>query len=234
MPVNSSSAGVNRIRSVRNSLPSPQTDIDRASGKSLRDIEEVKRRKVVFSFRDFRFVPINIVDCFNNHYKDEKDYFQKATNFIADALPLFSNETVIDLTTNRGKKGLFHFHQIDDKRDIIERILKEYKFSDQRINDIIVGNNLWQFTSELNCPIRLIVEMSDNLISFLFIDTNHHIYLFRDKTEESGSFNFEYCPVYRSEKCEIFKYSDTCYALEFLDEKKLLESLSYDYAPPKD
>ena len=181
-----------------------------------------KHKPLIFNFAFFKLEPICIKDEFNNFFRDEKHYIEKISAFLGMALPLLSREDNSIFEQN--------IHKILDKYDKLEKILTKYGFSNNHIQDILPGAYQLE-VPYVNGAMRIIVHVSENLVSFLFIDTNHHIYLNPTKTKQSGSLLYEFCPMYLENNCKIMNNLKTCYAFEFLDEQKFFASISYNFNP---
>ena len=80
---------------------------------------------------------------------------------------------------------------------------------------------------------RVVFQKIDNLISFLFLDPNHHIYLNKKIVDGNGSLFFEFCPVNENDKCERMNYLNTCFAFEFLDVEKYRATYENTYSYDK-
>lgn len=186
---------------------------------------------LTFSFSNFRFTPINIDDVFNNHYKDETEYVRKISTLIGKALPLLSKESS-SLFSDISKITKLHLHKILNKQELLFEILQKYGFSNQFIDDLLEGAEIYQFEVPYeNGATRIVFQKIDNLISFLFMDPNHHIYLNSEKTNRSGSMFYEYCPVYLNAQCYRMDYLKTCLAFDYLDQERLDTTFGYDYSP---
>ena len=82
-----------------------------------------------------------------------------------------------------------------------------------------------------NGATRIVFERIDNLISFLFLDPNHHIYMNRKYVEQNHSLFYDFCPVNLKGNCQRMDYLGTCFAFEFLDEQKYNNTYNYKYEP---
>ena len=185
---------------------------------------------LVFSFAQFSIKTINLKNEFNNCYKDVEHFSGKLSILLDKALPLLSKEKISIFASEYDKAQELHLHKIINKREIIEKILKAYGFSQDSIDDIFEGEELYQLeVPYANGATRVVFQRTDNLISFLFVDPNHHIYVNKSKVEQSGSLFYEYCPVNKESACERMDYLGTCYAFEYLDEEKLKNSYNYSY-----
>lgn len=185
---------------------------------------------LVFSFAQFSLKTINLKNEFNNYYKNIEHFSEKLSILLNKALPLLSRETVSIFVSEHSKAKMLHLHKITDKKEIIEKILKEYGFLQDSIDDIFEGEELYQLeVPYANGAMRIVFQRTDNLISFLFVDPNHHIYFNKSKVEQSGSLSYEYCPINERSACERMDYLGTCFAFEYLDEEKFKNSYNYSY-----
>lgn len=186
----------------------------------------------VFSFEDFHLDSICIENEFNNFYKDKETYIRIITTLFGNGLKLLAGEDINDLKASKSKKRSMHFHQIKGKEDILIKILEKYHYSKNKLDNIIEGENLYQLEIPgENGSTRVIMHVVDNIFSLLFIDTNHHIYFNKDKVANAGSLFYEDCPVFKNGQCERMEYLNTCFAFDFLDKDKYLESYSNKYNP---
>ena len=191
-----------------------------------------KDTQLRFTFAQFQLKPINIKGKFNNYFSDYKHYIEKISALIGKGLPLLSREKISLFTKEYNKADALHLHKISDKQELITRILLQYGVPEKSIEEVLYGDELYQLeVPYANGAMRIIFHRIENLISFLFLDTNHHIYLNAIKVEQSGSLFYDYCPTYADGVCSIMSDIKTCYAFEFLDEKKLTASYSYEYTP---
>lgn len=190
-----------------------------------------KRKKLFFTFSYFNLSPIRIEGRFNNFYKDMAEYTRKISILIGKVLPLLSKEENTIFSDNQ-KMNAMHIHKIRNKSDIIKTIMKEYRYPESVINEIMEGEEIYQFEMPYeNGALRIVFQRIEELINFLFIDANHHIYFDADKVEQNGSLFFDSCPVYLSDGCDRMDYLHTCFAFEFLDEEKIKETYGYRYSP---
>ena len=197
--------------------------------KSKEEID--KNLQIEFTFADFKLLPINLEKEFNNFFKDEEEYMRKITIIFGYALPLLSKENV-GIFTDKAKMKRLHMHKIGNKNDILEKILKEYKFSNATIDNMIEGENIYQLEVPYeNGATRIVFQKLDNIISFLFLDPNHHIYFNEKKVSESGSLFYEFCPVYNEDECNRMDYLHTCFAFEFLDIDKYKKTYDNSFSP---
>ena len=76
-------------------------------------------------------------------------------------------------------------------------------FNDNAIENFLEGADIYQLEIPFeNGASRVVFQKIDNLISFLFLDPNHHIYLNKKIVDGNGSLFFEFCPVNENDKCE--------------------------------
>lgn len=187
---------------------------------------------LLFTFAQFKLKPINLMGEFNNFYKDDQQFIDKISILMDKALPLLSKEKATLFSKEYEKADALHLHRVNSKREIVEKILKEYGFTDETIENMFEGQELYQLeVPYANGATRIIFQRIDNLISFLFVDPNHHVYFNQQKVDEAGSLYYEFCPVNEKKACERMDYLGTCYAFEYLDEKKFADSFGYEYTP---
>lgn len=184
-----------------------------------------------FTFLRFKFDPINIDGEFNNYYKNVDEFNKKMSILIGRALPLLSKEKATIFSSEQQKAKAFHLHRITNKDDIITKILTAYSFPQVVIADILDGGNLYQLeVPYANGATRIVFERIENLISFLFIDTNHHIYFDPQKVKKAGSLSYKYCPEFKDDKCFTNGY---CFMKDVLNEdgNKVNESCDNSFEP---
>lgn len=201
--------------------------------QSVRNITNPENdARLIFTFAEFKLSPICIPGEFNNYYASESQFAEKMALLLEKALPLLSRETASLFSKEHGKAEALHIHRVTNKREIVEKILIEYGFSSDTINDKFEGQELYQLeVPYANGSTRIVFQRIDNLISFLFIDPNHHVYFDPEKVEAAGSLYYEYCPINQEKLCARMDYLGTCYAFEYLDEKKYRESFSCGFYP---
>lgn len=191
-----------------------------------------KYENIVFSFGEFKLSPINLDGEFNNYYSNEDSYINKITLFLGKALPLLSKEKTSLFESEYNKMNSIHLHKINDKSEIIEKILTEYGFPKTNIDNILEGQDLYQLeVPYINGSMRIVFQRIGNIVSFLFMDPNHHIYMNKDKVKSQNSLFYEYCPINKYKACDRLDYFRTCFAFEFLDEEKYELSFKNDYYP---
>ncbi len=191
--------------------------------------------QVTFTFNDFKITSINIEGEFNNFYKNEQEFIRKISTFLFKCLPMLSNETVKSLNDDISKKKTLHYHKVKGKSEILRKILESYQYPQEKVEQIIEGENIYEFEMpEENGASRIVMEMIDSTISILFMDCNHHIYFNKDKVDEAGSLFYEFCPVYEKKACDRMDYIfKNCFAAEFLDYQKYKDTYLNKYSPVK-
>lgn len=200
------------------------------SVKNITSVDE--NAPLLFTFAQFKLKPININNEFNNHYKDINEFSEKMAVLLNQALPLLSNERASVFSKEYNKASNLHLHKVTNKREIIEKILREYGFNETAINNIFEGENVYQLeVPYANGSTRIIFQRIDNLISFLFIDPNHHVYFNKQKVDEAGSLYYEHCPVNTENQCPRMDYLGTCFVFDYLDEEKYRKSYENSYDP---
>lgn len=190
-----------------------------------------KDAPLLFTFSNSKMSPINIDGVFNNYFGDETEYIRKVTILFEKALPLLSNEKY-SLFNDPSKTEALHLHQLHGKEDILQKIFTAYHFGEQAINNFIEGAEIYQLEVPYeNGATRIVFERIDNLISFLFLDPNHHIYMNRKYVEQNHSLFYDFCPVNLKGNCQRMDYLGTCFAFEFLDVQKYNNTYNYKYDP---
>ena len=186
---------------------------------------------LLFSFSNFKLSSINIEGVFNNHYKSEEEYIRKVSTLLGKALPLLSHENY-NLFNDVAKSNSLHLHKLSGKEDILRRIFQAYQFTDNAIDSFLDGGEIYQLEVPYeNGAMRVVFERIDNLISFLFLDPNHHIYMNQKLVNQANSLLFEYCPMAQENMCERLDYFGTCFALEYLDEEAYEKSFEVSWKP---
>lgn len=184
---------------------------------------------LLFTFSNFKMSPISI-DGFNNYYHDQEEYIRKLSIFIGKALPLLSNEKM-SIFSDRAKMKALHLHSLQGKEEILYKIFEKYNFNEAAIDNFLEGADIFQLEVPFeNGASRVVFQKIDNLISFLFLDPNHHIYMNKKIVNANGSLFYEYCPVNIEGACERMKYFNTCFAFEYLNEEKYKASFDYTYS----
>ena len=124
-----------------------------------------------------------------------------------------------------------HLHSLRGKEKILRKIFQEYSFNETAIDNFLEGSDIYQFEVPFeNGSSRVVFQKIDNLISFLFLDPNHHIYMNENIVHGNGSLFYEYCPINIEGVCERMNYFDTCFAFEYLDEEKYKSSFDNSYS----
>ena len=188
---------------------------------------------LLFTFCNFKLAPISIDRIFNNFFNSQEEYVRKITILIEKALPLLSKEKN-SLFNDLSKTKVMHLHRLNGKEDILRKIFEEYGFNNDVINNLIEGAALYQLEVPFeNGATRIVFERIDNLISFLFLDPNHHIYMNQKLVDNDNSLFYEFCPIYKSKTCYRMNYLNTCFAFDYLDKEKIINTYSNDYYPSK-
>ena len=145
-----------------------------------------ENEQLVFTFANFHLKPVNIDGEFNNFYSSENEYVDKISLLLDKALPLLSKEKATLFTQEYQKADALHLHRVNQKKEIITKILEKYGFSQEAIDNIFEGENVYQLeVPYVNGATRVVFRRIDNLISFLFVDPNHHVYFNPKKVEEA-------------------------------------------------
>lgn len=186
-----------------------------------------QNRPLNVNFSKFKIKPICITGRFNNHFKNYEHFNHIVVGFLGTVLPKITSHTYSEICEGGSENRILHFHTIDDQhREIVREILKAYNFKEFEIDQMMEGDDLFNLSAILghSYPARLVCHKIENVLYFLFLDTNHHIYMNTKFTEET--LFYETCPQYISGKCYIMPID--CYAVGYLDEKKLKETFSYN------
>lgn len=186
--------------------------------------------KLDANFEYFKLSPLKINNSFSNYFKDINHFSEIASEFLGIILPKITSHTYNQICEGSQESKILHFHVIDkDHREIIFEILKKYGFNKEAIEQMMEGKDLVSFSATLGHrhAARAICHKVGNTLYFLFLDTNHHIYM-NDKYLRETLF-YETCPFYTEKSCSFMP--DDCYAVSYLDEKKIKESFCYTYIP---
>lgn len=214
---------MSRVVKPLNNSSTQEFRIIKNNGKLDEDIP------LLFTFSDFKLKSISL-DGFNNFYRDEAEYLRKLTIFLGKALPLLSNERM-SIFTDRSKMNSLHLHLVKGKDDLLRAVFEQYNFSSTSIDNILEGQNIYQFEVPFeNGATRIVFQRIDNLISFLFMDPNHHVYINRNLVNGNGSLFYEICPINEIGECDRMNYLQTCFMFDYLD-KELYEQ-TYSYSSP--
>lgn len=182
------------------------------------------------SFAKFKLEPICLRGKFNNHFKDNQHFCSIAANFLGTIIPKITSHPYKEVCEGSSEGRALHFHTIDEShREIVREILKAYNFADYVIDQMFEGNDIFEFSASLGHihAARIICHKINNVLYFLFLDTNHHIY-FNEKYAGESLF-FEDCPMYINNVCEYMP--SECFAVSYIDEEKLKEGFGYNTAP---
>lgn len=214
----------------QNRVPKPK--INRQSLIATPKVAIAANEKLVFSFEKFSLDPITISGEFNNHYEDLEHFSDVAAELLGKILPKISSHSYNEICVG-GKEGeTIHFHCIDEEhRGLVTKVFKNKGFPDKYIEQIMEGNSLFCFSAKLGHKhaARVVCQKIDSTLYLLFIDANHHMYF--NKKYAKDSLFYEYCPIYSSGSCKYMP-SD-CFAVDYLDEKKIEDSMGFSYAPNK-
>ena len=186
--------------------------------------------KIVANFENFKLMPLTINGIFCNYFKDMEHFSEIASEFIGKTLPKITSHKYKEICEGSNEGRILHFHAINEEHQVIaSKVLERYGFSKQVIEQMSEGNDLVIFTATLGHkhPARVVCHKVDNVFYFLFLDTNHHIYMNEKYVKES--LFYEECPLYVDNNCSYMPHD--CYAVGYLDEKKIEESYHYNYFP---
>ena len=182
------------------------------------------------NFSLFKLDPICIKGEFNNHFKDESHFHAIATSILGKILPKITSHKFSEVCEGGIEGDEIHFHPVDEShQEIVRDILTEYGYKKPRIDQMLEGSDIFQFsaTTGHTYAARVVCHKIDNVLYLLFLDTNHHIYMNQKYVKES--LFYESCPVYLNSNC---RYMPTeCFAFEYLDLNKLEESYGYNLSP---
>lgn len=208
-------------------------NIPKKGGLVVKTTKGVLNEELTFTFSKFKSNCINIKNTFNNYFKSDKDYHEKMTAFVNQGLSQLSNIKGSDFFNS--KVGNLHIHSLSDKKEILNKIFTAYEFPEKTIADFNEGESIYQLEipSE-HSETRVVFErIGSNLISFLFFDTNHHIYANNKLIKAHNSMFFTACPVFKEGCCQIKNSKMPCYMDEYFDEEKYCRSFDYAYSPNK-
>ena len=182
------------------------------------------------NFSKFSLKPVCLRGKFNNHFKDNEHFRAVAASILGKTLPMVTAHNFKELCEGGTDGNVIHFHSIDkDHQKIIREILKEYGYNNSAIDQILEGNDLFQFSGITGHTYvtRVVCHKIDNILYLLFLDTNHHIYMNEKYVEES--LFYEVCPIFQQNKCKYMP--GDCFAFGYLDLKKIQESYGFDFSP---
>lgn len=207
-------------KAVRASSESVNFKTVKSSGAVSEDLP------LLFSFSSFKAEAISI-KRFNNHYRDIDEYVRKMSILFRFGLPLLSREKA-SIFSDLSKMNTLHLHKIKGKDNLLRKIFNEYGYNSEAIENILDDGDIYQLEIPYeNGATRIVFLRAENVISFLFLDPNHHIYLNEQKTTADGSLFYEVCPVNEANLCKRMDYLHTCFMFDFLDEKKYRETYGY-------
>lgn len=196
--------------------------------------DRIKRTKennrLMVNFEKFNLTPICIRGRFNNYFKNTQHFSDIAADFLGKILPKITSHTYKEICEGSQEGRVLHFHTIDKKhQELVCDVLKEYGFSQQTIEQMSEGNDLFDFSATLGHihAARVVCHKVDNILYFLFLDTNHHIYMNEKYVKES--LFYEDCPLYSDDSCNYMPMD--CFAVSYLDEQKFRETMGYVVTP---
>lgn len=206
-----------------------QTSITGGSVNNTTKLSENEQYCCV-NFRYFRAKCVN-EKGFNNYFRDSSHFQSVLSSFIGTVLPKISELKAKEIFSGGRFTQQFHFHKIGvDKYEKLRMILKAYSFNDALIDQFLDGENIFQFTGNLEGHLiesRIVCEcLPEGIIYVLFFDTNHHLYFDKSKTGES--LTYDCCPFKAGNECYN---AYNCFAKEFLDFDKINASYQYSYSP---
>ncbi len=183
------------------------------------------------SFNNFHIKPICLRGKFNNHFKDNGHFAVVVASLFGKILPKVTSHTYKEISESGQEGRILHFHSIDkEHQELLFEILRAYNFSEQDIDQMSEGG-FYEFSANLGhvYAARIVChKLSDSILEVLFLDTNHHIYMNSKYTEET--LFYESCPEYNDEECDYMP--GDCFAVSYLDERKLKDSMGYIETPP--
>lgn len=186
--------------------------------------------RLIADFSKFRLSPICLRGEFNNHFKDQQHFCTVAAEFLGKILPKISSHTYSEICEGSQEGRILHFHAIDKSHQlIVQRILSEYGFPKTTIEQMTEGKDVFEFSAALGhtYAARVVCHKDENILYFLFLDTNHHIYINERYVNES--LFYEECPAYNDKKCNYMPAD--CFAVGCLDEQKISDSFGYSASP---
>ena len=186
--------------------------------------------RLIADFSKFKLSPICLRGEFNNHFKDQQHFCTVAAEFLGKRLPKISSHTDSEICEGSQEGRILHFHAIDKSHQlIVQRILSEYGFPKTTIEQMTEGKDVFEFSAALGhtYAARVVCHKDENILYFLFLDTNHHIYINERYVNES--LFYEECPAYNDKKCNYMPAD--CFAVGCLDEQKISDSFGYSASP---
>ena len=187
----------------------------------------IENKYCSFNFRYLKTTCININE-FNNFFKDSDHFLCVISSFIGTILPKISDMTPSQLASDGRLNQQFHFHKVHyDKYSKIRSIMEAYAYNKTQIDQFLDGENIYQFTGNLeggDTESRIICDYNQGVLYILFFDTNHHLYFNKSLAGESVRFSF--CPFETNNTCHN---AFNCFAKAYLDYKKIEETFGYTY-----
>ena len=215
-------------------MPSQKVPIPAFSGSSRIPENVVSgihlHPELIPDFSQFKLSPICLRGEFNNHFKDQQHFCAVAAEFLGKILPKISSHTYSEICEGSQEGRTLHFHAIDKSHQlIVQHILSEYGFPQVTIEQMTEGKDMFEFSAVLGhtYAARIVCHKDENVLSFLFFDTNHHIYINERYVKES--LFYEECPAYNDKKCNYMPAD--CFAVGCLDEQKISDSFGYSASP---
>lgn len=184
--------------------------------------------RLVVNFERFKLDPICLRGKFNNHFKDSQHFCDVTAAFLGLVLPKITSHTFKEICEGSLEGRMLHFHTVDEgHRQLVREILEEYHFSGNKLDQMLEGNNIFEFSATLGHihAARIVCHKYENVLNLLFFDTNHHIYINEKYVKES--LFYEDCPVYLRSECTFMP--GECFAVSYLDENQIKESFGYSY-----
>ena len=209
-------------------MPQPPKSSSRITKKNPAAV--LTQPNLTVNFSKFNLSPIRFSNEFNNHFKNQEHFNSVVVEFLGKILPTICARTYSQICEGSRDGKALHFHTIDKKHlGIVRRILQQYGYSSLTIEQMTEGNDIFEFSAALGHAhaARIVCHKNDNILYLLFFDTNHHIYFNERLVRESLS--FEFCPSSIAETCTYMP--DSCFAVNYLDEKKLSDSYGYSFDP---
>ena len=186
--------------------------------------------RLIADFSKFKLFPICLRGEFNNHFKDQQHFCTVAAEFLGKILHKISSHTYSEICEGSQEGRILHFHAIDKSHQlIVQRMLSEYGFPKTTIEQMTEGKDVFEFSAALGhtYAARVVCHKDENILYFLFLDTNHHIYINERYVNES--LFYEECPAYNDKKCNYMPAD--CFAVGCLDEQKISDSFGYSASP---
>lgn len=182
------------------------------------------------NFSKFRLECVCLRGKFNNYFKDGEHFQAVAASILGKILPIITAHKYKELCEGGTDGETLHFHSIDkEHQEIVRDVLKVYGYNESAINQMLEGNDLFQFSGITGhtYATRVVCHKVGNTLYLLFLDTNHHIYINEKYVEES--LFYENCPTYQEGQCKYMP--NDCFAFAYLDLQKIQESYGFTSCP---